>query len=155
MIEMQVQGITLDPSTNMPVIILKGKDCDEILSIWIGIFEANAISMKLENVFVPRPMTHDLLVDVINNLNASVRRVIITDLRSNTYYAVIQIEKDGILYEIDSRPSDALNVALRTNSPIFVEEKVIRLYKDSLNGRLDENEIKEWLESLKPEDFKF
>lgn len=155
MIEMRLQGITLDPVNNMPVVVLKSKEGDDILSIWIGIFEANAISMKLENVYVPRPMTHDLLKNLIENLGASVSKIVINDLRMNTYYAVIEIEKDGKIYEIDSRPSDAINIALRTNAPIFVEEKVLKIYKDGFNGKLDENEIKEWLQSIKPEDFKF
>ncbi len=154
MIEMQLQGLTLDPITNMPVIVLKGKNCDDILSIWIGIFEANALSMKIENVYIPRPMTHDLLVNLIEDLDAKISRIIINDLKENTYYAVIQLEKDGNIFEIDSRPSDAINIALRANAPIFVEEKVLQKYKDGFNGKVDENDIKEWLQSLKPEDFK-
>ena len=154
MIEMQLQGLTLDPITNMPVIVLKGKNCDDILSIWIGIFEANALSMKIENVYIPRPMTHDLLVNLIKDLDAKISRIIINDLKENTYYAVIQLEKDGNIFEIDSRPSDAINIALRANAPIFVEEKVLQKYKDGFNGKVDENDIKEWLQSIKPEDFK-
>ncbi|EDP72887.1 bifunctional nuclease family protein [Hydrogenivirga sp. 128-5-R1-1] len=153
MIEMQLQGLTLDPITNMPVIVLKGKNCDDILSIWIGNFEANALSMKIENVFIPRPMTHDLIANLIKNLEAHVSRIIINDLKDNTYYAVIHIEKDGNIYEIDSRPSDAINIALRVDAPIFVEEKVLQKYKNGFNGKINENDIKEWLESLKPEDF--
>jgi len=153
MIEMQLQGLTLDPITNMPVIVLKGRNCDDILSIWIGNFEANALSMKIENVFIPRPMTHDLLVNLIENLEAHVSKIIINDLKENTYYAVIHIEKNGNIYEIDSRPSDAINIALRADAPIFVEEKVLQKYKNGFNGKVDENDIKEWLESLKPEDF--
>ena len=154
MIEMQLQGLTLDPITNMLVIVLKGKNCDDILSIWIGIFEANALSMKIENVYIPRPMTHDLLVNLIKDLDAKISRIIINDLKENTYYAVIQLEKDGNIFEIDSRPSDAINIALRANAPIFVEEKVLQKYKDGFNGKVDENDIKEWLQSIKPEDFK-
>ena len=156
MVEMNVYGITLDPVSNMPIVILKGKESDDILSIWIGVFEANAISMKLDEVFIPRPMTHDLLVNMLESLNAKVEKVIINDLKMNTYYAIIQLDRDGQKLEIDGRPSDAINIAIRTDAPIFVNEKVLNEYKNGLQKDLDldEEEIREWIEALKPEDFK-
>jgi len=153
MIEMDVRGITLDPVTNMPIIVLQGKDSDEILSIWIGIFEANAISMKLEKVFMPRPMTHDLMANLLDSLNAEVSHIVINDLQMNTYYAEIVLNKDGQEIRIDARPSDAINLALRTNSPIFVEEKVLYEYKNGLSSEINDEDLKEWLQSIKPEDF--
>jgi len=153
MIEMDVRGITLDPVTNMPIIVLQGKDSDEILSIWIGIFEANAISMKLEKVFMPRPMTHDLMANLLDSLNAEVSHIVINDLQMNTYYAEIVLNKDGQEIRIDARPSDAINLALRTNSPIFVEEKVLCEYKNGLSSEINDEDLKDWLQSIKPEDF--
>lgn len=153
MIEMDVRGITLDPVTNMPIIVLQGKDSDDILSIWIGIFEANAISMKLENVFMPRPMTHDLMANLLDSLDAKVSHIVINDLQMNTYYAEIVLNKNGQEIRIDARPSDAINLALRTNSPIFVEEKVLYEYKNGFSSEINDEDLKEWLQSIKPEDF--
>ena len=153
MIEMDVRGITLDPVTNMPIIVLQGKDTRDILSIWIGIFEANAISMQLEKVFMPRPMTHDLMANLIGSLGSEVSYILINDLKDNTYFAEIVINKNGEEIRIDSRPSDAINLALRTNCPIFVEEKVLYEYKNGFSSEVHEEDIKEWLQSIKPEDF--
>ena len=153
MIEMNVQGITLDPVTNMPIVILKGKDSNEVLPIWIGIFEANAIAMQLEGVSRPRPMTHDLITNLIRELSGRVEYIHIYDLKNNTYYAEISILKDGEVLKIDSRPSDAINIALRTGAPIFVSPKVLEDFKIEDNLDIEEDEIKEWLESIKPEDF--
>jgi len=154
MIEMKVQGIALDPVSNMPVVVLKGLDNDEVLSIWIGTFEANSIAMKLENVEMPRPMTYELIKNIINNLDAKVEYIHINDLQSNTYYAEIVLINNGKKVSIDARPSDAINVALRCDAPIYVSPHVIENAKAENNTEIDEEEIKEWLESLKPEDFK-
>ena len=153
MINMYVQGITLDPVTNMPIVVLRGNDNDEILPIWIGVFEANAIAMQLEGVTRPRPMTHDLINSIINSLGAKVDHIYIHSLEDNTFFAEIVFNKNGETIKIDSRPSDAINVALRANAPIFVAEEVLE--KASLNHMSDKSdeEIQEWLESIKPEDF--
>ena len=153
MINMYVQGITLDPVTNMPIVVLKGDDSDDVLPIWIGVFEANAIAMQLEGVTRPRPMTHDLINSIINSLDAKVDHIYIHSLEDNTFFAEIVFNKNGETIKIDSRPSDAINVALRSNAPIFVAEEVLE--KASLNHMSDKSdeEIQEWLESIKPEDF--
>ncbi|GAB6073196.1 bifunctional nuclease family protein [Venenivibrio stagnispumantis] len=151
MVEMEVQGITLDPTTNMPIVILKSKEGAKILPIWIGIFEANSIATVLENVQTPRPMTYDLMVNLIDSLSAKVDSIKIHTLQDNTYYAsVVIIDRNGTKIEIDSRPSDAINVALRTESPIYVSQQLLEIDNEE---KIDEEDIKEWLESLKPEDF--
>lgn len=153
MIEMDIRGIVLDPITNMPIVVLQSKETDDILSIWIGVFEANAISMKLENIHMPRPMTYDLMVNLIESLSADISYILINDLNDNTYYAEIVLNKDGQEIRIDSRPSDAINLAIRKNVPIFVEERVLQEYKKDIQSEVDENELEEWIKSLKPEDF--
>jgi len=155
MIEMYVQGVTLDPVTNMPIVVLKGKETEDILPIWIGIFEANAIAMQLEDVERPRPLTHDLITSIINSLSSSVKNIIIHSLKNNTYYAEITVEQNGKELKIDSRPSDAINIALRFNAPIFVSEDVISATKSEEEIiEPNEEDLSEWLESIKPEDFK-
>ncbi|NPA53052.1 MAG: bifunctional nuclease family protein [Aquificae bacterium] len=153
MIEMSVQGITLDPVTNMPIVVLKGKDTNDVLPIWIGVFEANAIAMQLEGIKRPRPMTHDLITNLISELSGRVEYIHIHDLKDNTYYAEISIVKDGEVLKIDSRPSDAINIALRTGAPIFVSPKVLEDFNVEEKLDMEEEELKEWLESIKPEDF--
>src|SRR5579862_5519062 len=124
-IEMTIKGLMVDPITNMPIVILRDKDGQRVLPIWVGIFEANAIALQIENVSTPRPMTHDLLRNVIHDLNASVQRIVVSDLQENTFYAVIYLTWNGETVAIDARPSDAIALALRTRAPIFVEEAVI------------------------------
>ena len=152
--QMQVQGIALDPVTNRSVVVLKGVESNEVLSIWIGTFEANAIAMRLENVEMPRPMTHDLIKNLFDNLNAKVEYIHINDLQSSTYYAEIVLNVNGQKIPIDSRPSDAINVAIRCNAPIFVSPHVIENAKADKNLDLDIEGLKKWLETIKPEDFK-
>jgi len=127
MIEMKVEGLTLDPLTNMPIIILKDLSRDKALPIWVGYFEANAIALEIEKINTPRPMTHDLLSSMISSLQAKVKHVLVNDLKDNTFFAVISVVQNGSDMTIDSRPSDAIALALRTNSPIFVEEKVSKV----------------------------
>jgi len=155
MIEVYVQGITLDPITNMPIVVLKSKTSNDVLPIWIGIFEANAMAMELECVERPRPMTHDLIKTLLSSLGAQVDYIVIHSLKENTYFADIVLTVEGNQLKIDARPSDAINIALRTNSPIFVEEEVLKSAekKEEETAKIDEDEIKEWLESIKPEDF--
>ena len=165
MLEMKVKGLTLDPLTNMPIVILKDTDEKKVLPIWVGIFEANAIALEMEQVSTPRPMTHDLLKNIIAGFQAQVARIVVNDLKDNTFYAVITINLNGSEVLIDARPSDAIALALRVNAPIFVAEKVIEEAKSIefteqvVSGeREGENmpesdDWKKWLENLKPEDF--
>src|SRR5215204_1994955 len=119
-IEVTIKGLMVDPITNMPIIILRDKDGQRVLPIWVGVFEANAIAVQIENVTLPRPMTHDLLRNVIADLRGEVQRIIVSDLRHNTFYATIELLVQGERVAIDARPSDAIALALRAKAPIFV-----------------------------------
>src|SRR5205814_696913 len=121
-VEMKIRGLMMDPVTNMPIVILKDTAGDTVLPIWVGIYEANAIALEIEKVTTPRPMTHDLIKNLLVGLEAQVHKVVVTELRDDTFYALIWLERDGQVISIDSRPSDALALALRTDSPIYVEE---------------------------------
>lgn len=151
-VEMKVKGLMIDPVSNMPIIILKNPTGEAVLPIWVGIFEANAIAMQLEKIVSPRPMTHDLLKNVIVDLRATVQRIVITELKDNTFYAAIHVTQNGQEYQIDSRPSDAIALALRVDVPIFVEEAVLE--KSSVEGEdsaADETErLRRWLEKVDP-----
>jgi bifunctional DNase/RNase len=125
-IEMRIRGLMMDPAANTPIIILKDVNSESMLPIWVGAFEANAIAVEIEKLATQRPMTHDLLKNVIWELGASVRRIIITDLVDNTFYAVIEMTRDGEVFAIDARPSDAIALALRVDCPIYVNNEVIR-----------------------------
>ena len=153
-IEMTIKGLMVDPITNMPIIILRDKAGDRVLPIWVGIFEANAIALQMENITTPRPMTHDLLRNVISDLKASVQKVVVSDLRENTFYALIYVAVNGDTLAIDARPSDAIALALRTRAPIFVEEAVIDSAKsiDFSSEKADSERLQKWLESLDPEE---
>ena len=155
MIKMTVRGIALDPLTNMPIIILKDADDKRALPIWVGIFEANAIALELEKISTPRPMTHDLIKNILDGLGASVQQVVVNDLKDNTFFAVIEISVNGNVVNIDSRPSDAIALALRVNAPIFVTEKVVTKAKtiEVSEEKEEADRWREWLENLKPEDF--
>ena len=154
LIEMSIKGLMVDPVTNMPIVILKDKAGERVLPIWVGIFEANAIALQIENVATPRPMTHDLLRNVITDLDGRVERVVVSDLKDNTFYAVIHLTVKGESVSVDARPSDAIALALRTRSPILVEEAVIDNAKsvDFNSERADSDRLQKWLESLDPED---
>jgi uncharacterized protein len=154
LIEMTIKGLMVDPITNMPIVILKDKAGDRVLPIWVGIFEANAIALQIENVATPRPMTHDLLRNVITDLDGQVDRVVVSDLKDNTFYAIIHLTVRGERVAIDARPSDAIALALRTRSPILVEEAVIDNAKtvDFTTERADHDRLHKWLESLDPDD---
>src|SRR4249919_3213718 len=125
-VEMKIRGLTMDPVTNMPVVILKDVGSDTVLPIWVGVYEANAIAVEIEKVTTPRPMTHDLIKNVLTGLECSVNKVVVNQLKDDTFYAIIWLEREGRLISIDSRPSDALALALRMDSPIFVDEEVIK-----------------------------
>ena len=159
MVEMKVEGLTLDPLTNMPIIILKDSTGSKALPIWVGYFEANAIALEIEQVSTPRPMTHDLLKNLIQNMKAEVNHILVSELKDNTFYAIISLVYKDITLTIDSRPSDAIALALRTKSPIFVEEKVIEDAKSldlpdpEKTKTSDDKQWKNWLENIKPDDF--
>jgi bifunctional DNase/RNase len=154
LIEMTIKGLMVDPITNMPIVILKDKAGERVLPIWVGIFEANAIALQMENITTPRPMTHDLLRNIITDLDGRVERVVVSDLKDNTFYAIIHLTVKGEQVVIDARPSDAIALALRTRSPILVEETVIDNAKtiDFASERADSDRLQKWLESLDPDD---
>jgi len=151
---MSIKGLMVDPITNMPIVILKDKLGERVLSIWVGIFEANAIALQIENVSTPRPMTHDLLRNIIGDLDGSVDRVVVSDLKDNTFFAIIHLTVRGERVAVDARPSDAIALALRTRSPILVEESVIDNAKtvDFTAEPGDNARLQKWLESLDPEE---
>lgn len=153
-VEMKIRGLMMDPVTQTPIVILKDVSGGTILPIWVGMYEANAIALEIEKVSTPRPMTHDLIKTLICGLQADVRKVVVSELRDDTFYAMIWLEKDGELISVDSRPSDALAIALRTDCPIYVEDQVIRTSKatSSVSDKVTNDELKKWLESLNDED---
>jgi bifunctional DNase/RNase len=152
-VEMKIRGLMIDPVSQMPIIILKNSDGTSVLPIWVGIFEANAIAMQLEEIVSPRPMTHDLLKSVIQGLKAKVQSVVITDLRDNTFFAKIELQRNGESLSVDARPSDAMALALRTESPIFVDPQVLDKSESSPDGDSDETErLRRWLETVDPEE---
>ncbi len=153
-VEMKIRGLMMDPVTNMPIVILRDASGDTVLPIWVGIFEANAIALEIEKVTTPRPMTHDLVKNVLFGLDASLRKVVVSELKDDTFYAVIWVEKAGELISIDSRPSDALALALRLDCPIYVEEQVLRSSKatQTVSDKNVNEELKRWLEGLNDED---
>lgn len=153
-VEMKIRGLMMDPVTQTPIVILKDVSGGTILPIWVGMYEANAIALEIEKVSTPRPMTHDLIKTLIVGLQADVRKVVVSELRDDTFYAMIWLEKNGEMISVDSRPSDALAIALRTDCPIYVEEQVIRTSKatSSVSDKVTNDELKKWLESLNDED---
>ena len=153
-IEMSIKGLMVDPITNTPIVILRDKDGQKVLPIWVGIFEANAIALQIENIATPRPMTHDLLRNVIHDLKAEVQKIVVCDLQENTFYALIYLAMHGGTVAIDARPSDAIALALRTRAPIFVEDTVIDNAKtvDFTTEKADADRLHQWLESLDPDD---
>ncbi len=153
-IEMTIKGLMIDPITNMPIVILKDKEGNRILPIWVGIFEANAIALQIENIATPRPMTHDLLKNVLGGLDANVQKIVVCELKDNTFYAMIYLSRNGQVIAVDARPSDAIALALRTKSPIFVEESVVEGAKgmDLTMDTTDSEKLQKWLENLNPED---
>ena len=154
LIEMTIKGLMVDPITNTPIVILKDKEGERVLSIWVGIFEANAIALQIENVETARPMTHDLLRNIITDLDGRVDRVVVNDLRDNTFFAIIHMTVAGERVAVDARPSDAIALALRTRAPILVEEAVIDNARtvDFASQRADNDRLQKWLESLDPDD---
>jgi len=153
-VEMKVKGLMWDPVSRMPIVILRTQEGESLLPIFVGLFEANAIAQQLDGSLSPRPMTHDLLGNLIDALHARVDRVVITDLRDNTFFALIHLERSGEKLAIDARPSDAMALALRVKVPIFVEDTVLeRSSATGEDGQVDEAErLRRWLETVDPED---
>jgi len=153
-VEMKIRGLMMDPVTNMPIVILKDIASDSVLPIWVGVYEANAIALEIEKVTTPRPMTHDLIKNVLVGLDAQVHKVVVTELREDTFYAVIWLDRAGQVISIDSRPSDALALALRMDCPIFVEDEVLKNSKlaANVNDRVTSEELRKWLEGLGDDD---
>ena len=153
-VEMKIRGLMLDPVTNLPIVILRNLDGNSVLPIWVGAYEANAIALEIEKVAAPRPMTHDLIRNVLLGTETMLRKVVVSELKDDTFYAVIGMEKNGELISVDSRPSDALALALRMDCPIFVEEEVLRTSKvgQAVSDKASSEELRRWLENLNDED---
>jgi uncharacterized protein len=149
-VEMQIRGLMMDPVTNMPIIVLKDVASDLVLPIWVGIFEANAIALELEKTTTPRPMTHDLMQNMARGLNAEVRKVVVSELREDTFYAVIWMDQNGETVTLDARPSDAIALALRWDCPIYVNREVLESSRQASAGAQSVNadEMRRWLENL-------
>lgn len=153
-VEMKIRGLMMDPVTNMPIVILKDLSGNSVLPIWVGVYEANAIALEIEKVATPRPMTHDLIKSLLLGLNTAVNKVVVSELKDETFYAVIWLDRDGDLISVDSRPSDALALALRLDCPIYVEEAVLKSSKQaaSVSNKVPDEEVRRWLEGLNDED---
>ena len=153
-IEVQIRGLMLDPVTNMPIVVLKDVDSDLVLPIWVGVFEANAIALELEKTATPRPMTHDLLRNMARGLNATVSKVVVSDLREDTFFATIWMVQEGEDVAIDARPSDAIALALRWDCPIYVSRSVLGKARPTTSeaGNVNADELRKWLESLNEDD---
>jgi len=153
-VEMKIRGLMMDPVSNMPIVILKDTAGDTVLPIWVGIYEANAIALEIEKVTTPRPMTHDLIKNLLVGLETQVHKVVVTELKEDTFYAVIWLEREGQVISIDSRPSDAIALAMRVDCPIFVEDEVLKNSKQAANvsDRVTAEELRKWLEGLNDED---
>jgi len=144
----------MDPVTNMPIVLLKESDSETVLPIWVGIYEANAIALEIEKVSTPRPMTHDLLRNLLVGLEATVIKVVVTELKDDTFYAVIWLDRGGEVISVDSRPSDALALALRMDCPIYVEDEVLKSSKQATaaTDRVTSDDLRRYLENLGDED---
>jgi uncharacterized protein len=154
-IEVRIRGLMMDPATNMPIVVLKDVGSDTVMPIWVGLFEANAIAIEIEKVSAPRPMTHDLTRNLMRHMNSQLERVVITELRDDTFFAVLWVRHDGELMTVDARPSDAIALALRSDCPIFVSEQVMQSAKLNMNGPPEgptADELRGWLEGLNDED---
>ena len=155
---MKIRGLMMDPITNMPIVILKEAAGAGILPIWVGVYEANAIMLEIEKVVTPRPMTHDLVTDMLAQLDAQVTRITVTELKENTFYASITVQQNGSEIEIDSRPSDAIALAVRADAPIFaaedvIEESAIEFEGEDVNEEEIVSEFKQFLDHVTPDEF--
>ena len=152
-VQMNIQGLMIDPVSQMPIVVLKDTSGQHVLPIWVGIFEANAIAQQLEKVQSPRPMTHDLLRSAIEHLGASIDRIVVTDLREATFYATLHLVREGQETQVDARPSDAMALALRCDAPIFVEESVLEKSTNPADADAREpDRLRRWLETVDPQE---
>ena len=153
-IEMKIRGLMMDPVTNMPIVILKDVNGATVLPIWVGVYEANAIALEIEKVSTPRPMTHDLIKSLLLGLGTNLQKVVVSELKDDTFYAVIWLDREGDLISVDSRPSDALALALRLDCPIYVEEAVLKSSNRAalISDKVNNEELRRWLEGLNDED---
>ena len=153
-VEMRIRGLMMDPVTNSPIVILKDLGGSSVLPIWVGMYEANAIALEIEKVSTPRPMTHDLMKSLLLGLNTSLRKVVVSELKDDTFYAVLWLDRDGEMISVDSRPSDALALALRLDCPIFVEDAVLKSSSRAaaVSDKVTGEELRRWLEGLNDED---
>jgi bifunctional DNase/RNase len=154
-VEMKIRGLMMDPVTNMPIVILRDVAGNMVLPIWVGIYEANAIALEIEKVSTPRPMTHDLIKSLLLGLSTGVRKVVVNELKDDTFYALIWLEREGEMISVDSRPSDALALALRLDCPIFVDDEVLKSSSKvtaTAADKVNNEELKRWLEGLNDED---
>ena len=153
-VEMKIRGLMMDPATNMPIVVLKDVGSDTVLPIWVGVYEANAIALEIEKVTTPRPMTHDLIKNLLIGLDTQVHKIVVNELRDDTFFAVIWMEREGRIISIDSRPSDALALALRLDCPIYVEDEVLKTSKvtSTTSDRISSDDLRKWLEGLNDED---
>lgn len=153
-VEMKIRGLMMDPATNMPIVVLKDVSSDIVLPIWVGVYEANAIALEIEKVTTPRPMTHDLIKNILIGFDTHVHKIVVSELRDDTFFAVIWMEREGKVISIDSRPSDALALALRLDCPIYVDEEVLKSSKAASTSadRVSPDDLRKWLEGLNDED---
>jgi len=154
-VEMKIRTLMMDPVTQMPIVILRDVAGETILPIWVGVYEANAIALEIEKVSTPRPMTHDLIKTIVTGLDVTVQKVVVNELRDDTFYALIWMDKNGESVSIDARPSDALALALRLDCPIFVDDQVLKTSKmvTTASDKNNNEELRRWLEQLNDEDF--
>ena len=154
-VEMRIRTLMMDPVTQMPIVILRDMQGETILPIWVGVYEANAIALEIEKVSTPRPMTHDLIKTILTGLDVTVKKVVVSELKDDTFYALIWMERNGEMISIDSRPSDALALALRLDCPIYVEDQVLKTSKMATTAQDKNNneQLRQWLEQLNDEDF--
>jgi uncharacterized protein len=153
-VEMKIRGLIMDPVTQMPIVILKDVNGNLALPIWVGIYEANAIALEIEKVATPRPMTHDLIKSLLLGLDTHVRKVVVNELKDDTFFALIWLERNGDLISVDSRPSDALALALRLDCPIYVDDSVLKSSRlaSTVSEKVTNEELRKWLENLNDED---
>jgi bifunctional DNase/RNase len=154
-VEVRIRGLMMDPATNMPIVVLKDVASDTVMPIWVGIFEANAIAIEIEKLAAPRPMTHDLTRNLIRHLNGTLEKVVITELRDDTFFAILWMRQDNEPITVDARPSDAIALALRADCPIYVSEQVMQSAKLNTSGPAEgptAEQLRGWLEGLNDED---
>lgn len=153
-VEVRIRGLMMDPATNMPIVVLKDIASDTVMPIWVGIYEANAIAMEIEKVAPPRPMTHDLLRNLIRHMGAELEKVVISELKDDSFYAVLHLRQDGEPMLMDARPSDAIALALRSDCAIYVKDEVLEVAKLNTAGRMEgtAEQLRSWLEGLNDED---